>query len=74
VRRGPSTSQCIDWVFVRDYHYVRQEVQVPPEAAGQVLALVKAKKPVDLAMCINATADLLRQLPGFEFLGSTFFP
>ena len=56
------------------YYYVRQEVQVPPEVAEQALALAKAKGPVGMAMCTNATADILRQLPGFESLGSTFFP
>ena len=56
------------------YYYVRQEVQVPPEVAEQALALAKAKGPVGMAMCTNATADILSQLPGFESLGSTFFP
>ena len=56
------------------YYYVRQEVQVPPEVAEQALALAKTKGPVGMAMCTNATADILGQLPGFESLGSTFFP
>ena len=56
------------------YYYVRQEVQVPPEVAEQALALAKAKGPVGMAMCTNATADILRQLPGFESVGSTWFP
>ena len=56
------------------YYYVRQEVQVPPEVAEQALALAKANGPVGMAMCTNAVADVLRPLPGFESIGSTWFP
>ena len=56
------------------YYYVRQEVQVPPEVAEQALALAKAKGPVGMAMCTDATADILRQLPGFEGVGRSYFP
>jgi len=56
------------------YYYVRQEVLVPPEVAEQALALAKVKGPVGMAMCTNAVADILGQLPGFESVGSTFFP
>jgi hypothetical protein len=56
------------------YYYVRQEVEVPPEVAEQALAAAKAKGPVGMAMCTNAVSGILGQLPGFESVGSTFFP
>ena len=56
------------------YYYVRQEVQVPPEIAERALALAKESGPVGMAMCTRATSGLLRQLPGFEGIGPTWFP
>lgn len=56
------------------YYYVRQELQVPPAVAEQALALARIKGPVGMAMCTNATSEILRQLPGFESLGTTLFP
>ncbi len=56
------------------YYYVRQEIQVAPEVAEQALTLAKDAGPVGMAMCTRATAGLLRQLPGFEGLGMTYFP
>ena len=56
------------------YYYVRQEIAVPPEVAEQALALAKEAGPVGMAMCTRATSALLRQLPGFEGIGTTWFP
>ena len=56
------------------YYYVRQEVQVPPEVAERALALAKGYGPVGMAMCSNAVADVLGQLPGFGTVGRTYFP
>lgn len=56
------------------YYYVRQEIVVAPEVAEQALRLAKAAGPVGMAMCTRATSALLRQLPGFEEIGTTWFP
>lgn len=56
------------------YFYVRQEAAVSPEVAEQALVLAKGYGAVGMAMCTNATSDILRQLPGFEELGRTWYP
>lgn len=56
------------------YYYVRQEVRVAPEVAERALRLAQGYGPVGMAMCSNAVADVLRQLPGFEAVGATWFP
>lgn len=56
------------------YYYVRQEIRVAPEVAERALELAKARGPVGMAMCTVAVADVLRALPGFESIGSTWFP
>lgn len=56
------------------YYYVRQEIAVSPEVAERALQLAETKGPVGMAMCTRATSDILRQLPGFEAIGSTWFP
>ena len=60
---------------VRDTHYaVVQRVVVSPEVAARAMTLALQIGPVPPARCASATSALLRQLPGFEGLGSTFFP
>lgn len=56
------------------YFYVRQEIQVAPEVAEQALRLAQGYGPVGMAMCVNAVADVLRRLPGFESIGSPWTP
>jgi hypothetical protein len=56
------------------YYYVRQEIAVPPEVAERALALAKEAGPVGMAQCTMAVARLLGQLPGFETIGTTWFP
>jgi hypothetical protein len=56
------------------YHVVIQTVEVPPEVAERALRLAVANGPVASAQCALSTAAILRQLPGFESVGSTWFP
>lgn len=56
------------------FHVMSQEITVSPEVAEQALRLVQARGPVGQAFCANATSQVLRQLPGFEDIGVTFFP
>lgn len=57
-----------------DYYVVVQTVAVPPEAAEQALQLALSNGAVAKANCTRATSAILRQLPGFEKVGSTWFP
>lgn len=56
------------------YYYVRQEIAVSPEVADQALALAKGYGPVGMAQCTIAVSNVLKQLPGFESLRTTWFP
>ncbi len=56
------------------YDVVVQRVEVPAETAERALAIAKTIGPVPQALCSTTTARLLRQLPGFESIGSTYFP
>lgn len=56
------------------HHVMSQEITVSPEVAEQALRLVQARGEVSQVYCANATSDILRQLPGFQDIGVTFFP
>lgn len=56
------------------FHVVIQTIEVPPEVAERALRLAIANGPVASAQCALSTAAILRQLPGFESIGSTWFP
>ncbi len=66
--------------FYIDYHaretfrVIEQKVLVSPEIAELVLRRVKDYGAVPKAMCTNATSTILRGVPGFESLPSTWFP
>jgi len=60
---------------VRPSHYaVVQRLVVSPDVAEQAMALALQSGPVPPARCAAATAALLRQLPGFGGIRTTFFP
>ena len=56
------------------FHVVIQRIEVPPAVAEQALQLAMARGSVASAQCAVATAAILRQLPGFESISSTWFP
>ncbi len=56
------------------HHTVIQRVAVNPEVAQRALRLAQDKGPVNNAFCTRATADILRELPGFEGISATWFP
>ncbi len=66
--------------FYIDYHaretfdVVEQVIEVPPEVAELALQRVMAYGAVAKAQCTVATSSVLRGLPGFEHLRSTWFP
>jgi len=66
--------------FYIDYHarqtfdVIEQRIAVSPATAELLLQRVKDNGAVPKAMCTNATSALLRGIPGFESLPSTWFP
>ena len=56
------------------FHVVVQRIPVSAEVAEQALQLAMTNGRVPSAFCTQATSGLLRQLPGFENVSSTFFP
>lgn len=60
---------------VRETHYaVVQRLRVSPQVAAQAMALAQAAGPVPAARCAVSTSAILRQLPGFEGIGSSWYP
>ncbi|HFQ14810.1 MAG TPA: hypothetical protein ENK41_00525 [Rhodobacteraceae bacterium] len=64
----------IDYHARVTYRVVKQDLQVSPEVAEQAIRLVEAYGAVPKAFCTKAITDVLRQLPGFESMPSTFYP
>jgi hypothetical protein len=58
----------------KTYRVVIQRIQVSPAVAEQALRLAMQAGPVASAQCALSTSAILRQLPGFESIGSTWFP
>ena len=56
------------------HHVVTQEIVVTPEQAELALQLVQKNGAVPGAFCTNSTSSLLRQIPGFEDIQTTFYP
>lgn len=56
------------------FHVVIQTIEVSPEVAERALRLAMSNGSVASAQCALSTAAILRQLPGFEGIGSTWFP
>lgn len=56
------------------FHVVIQRIEVSPQVAERALQLAIANGPVASAQCTLSTTRILRQLPGFESIGSTWFP
>lgn len=56
------------------FHVVEQTILVSPQTAELILQRVKTNGAVSKAYCANSISSLLRDIPGFERLGVTFFP
>jgi hypothetical protein len=56
------------------YRAVMQTVVVPTEVADRAIAGAVAAGAANKAYCANTIAKILRDLPGFEAIGSTMFP
>ena len=66
--------------FYIDYHaretfrVVEQSIVVSPGVADLVARRVKAYGAVPKAQCARSVSDILRGVPGFESIGSTWYP
>lgn len=56
------------------YHVVSQTMEVTPEQAEIALRLVQQHGPTARSFCTQSTTGILRQVPGFETIKTTFFP
>jgi hypothetical protein len=56
------------------FHVVLQRIEVTPQQAEIAYRLALGNGAVAGAFCASATANILRQVPGFEGLKSTLFP
>ena len=63
-----------DYYTRATYELTAQRIEVSPEVAELVLQRVKAYGAVPSAHCTQATSSVLRGVPGFEGLPSTWFP
>lgn len=64
----------VDYHARKTYDVIEQRVEVSPAVAELVFERVKAYGAVPKSMCTNATSTILRGVPGFESLPSTWFP
>lgn len=66
--------------FYIDYHaretfrVVEQKIYVTPEQAEAAIRLAMAYGPVPKAQCSRSISSILREVPGFENLPSTWYP
>lgn len=56
------------------YYVISQKVTVPAATAERALQLALQNGPVRRMNCTRVTSRMLSQLPGFEFIGTTWFP
>lgn len=64
----------IDYHARTKYHVVIQEILVSPEVAELVMQRALAYGAVPKAQCTKALTSILRGVPGFESIPSTWFP
>lgn len=72
-------SPGIEWAYKSaharsSHHVVAQTVQLTPEQAQIAYQLAVQNGPVGQAFCTNATSSLIRKIPGFESVKTTFYP
>jgi hypothetical protein len=70
----PMVAFYIDYHARETYRVIEQKLPVSPQVAEMVIARAKARGAVPKAHCANSISAILRDVPGFESLGVTFFP
>jgi hypothetical protein len=56
------------------FHVIERTMTVSPEIADLIIARVRANGPVPKAHCAQSISAILRGVPGFESLPSTYYP
>lgn len=56
------------------YHLVLHEIDVTPEIAANLIAAVERAGPVPSARCSLSISQILSRTPGFESVGTNWFP
>ena len=64
----------IDYHTRNTHDTVAQTVDVTAAVAGDLLRRVMGHGPVRQSFCAKTISEILRSTPGFEGIGSTFFP
>ena len=70
----PAVEFYIDYPARITWDVYRHDIIVSPAVAEKAIRLVQEYGAVPKAMCTQAVTAVLRQLPGFESIGSTLFP
>lgn len=64
----------IDYHARETYHVVAQQVEVSPEVAAQLSRAVQEHGAVPKAQCSLSVSSILRQVPGWDHIGQSYFP
>lgn len=64
----------IDYHARSTYYVVEQKIYVTPEQAATAMSLIENYGAVPKAFCANAVSNVMRQIPGFGDLPSSFLP
>ncbi|NKX43262.1 hypothetical protein [Roseicyclus persicicus] len=64
----------MDYHARETYHVVVQELEISPATAASLIAAVQAAGPVPQAQCSLSISRVLSQTPGFESIGTSWFP
>jgi hypothetical protein len=64
----------LDYHARETYHVVMQEIDVTPEVAARLSQAVQSYGAVPQAQCSLSISRVLSQTPGFESIGSNWFP
>lgn len=67
-------SYYIDYHTRETYHTVMQTVEVSPEVAEAAIRAVQAHGAAPKAYCTHSITTILKGLPGFEGIKTTFYP
>ena len=70
----PVVKSYVSYHSRESYVTVEQSVDVPAATAEKALRLALVAGPVAQAHCTRVISKLLADLPGFEHIGSTWFP
>ena len=71
----PKVKDFYERAHARNTYHVRiQSIDVSPEVAQRALRLAQSTGTVAGGRCTASTSNLLKQLPGFEFIEPTWYP